>query len=111
MIAAYYLYGITAVSLFSPFSGIIIYCLCYDGDDVLLSRPAILCHSLLLLHLPSHAQAVGVILAVIASKMIFETFGVTIISPLQSLLLVIVILSGGVGLSLWEVSRNPGEEE
>jgi predicted tellurium resistance membrane protein TerC len=45
-------------------------------------------------------KAVGIVLAVIAVKMTGETFDIEVLSPLQSLILVLAILAGGVGLSL-----------
>lgn len=45
-------------------------------------------------------KAVGVVLAVIALKLGFQTFSIEILSPLQSLLLVVAIIGTGVGLSL-----------
>lgn len=55
-------------------------------------------------------KAVGVILAVVASKMTAETFGVEILTPLQSLLVILTILGGGVGLSLQQNSQAAKEE-
>ncbi|KAJ1423341.1 integral membrane protein TerC family-domain-containing protein [Ochromonadaceae sp. CCMP2298] len=46
-------------------------------------------------------KAVGIILAVIAVKMGFEVFGVELLDPLQSLGVVMSLLVGGVGASLW----------
>lgn len=45
-------------------------------------------------------KAVGVVLAVIGAKMIGETFDITILSPLQSLIVVIAVLGTGIAASL-----------
>lgn len=53
-------------------------------------------------YLPSlpFKQAVGVVLAIIALKMGAEVMGVTLLSPLQSLLVVLATLGTGVVASL-----------
>ena len=56
-------------------------------------------------------KAVGVILAVVASKMTAETFGVEILTPLQSLIVILTILGGGVGLSMQRNSQVAKEKE
>lgn len=45
-------------------------------------------------------KAVGLVLGVIAAKLACEGFDVQLLSPVQSLLVVLAILGGGVGLSL-----------
>lgn len=45
-------------------------------------------------------KAVGLVLAVVAAKMTFSTFDIELFTPVQSLLVVLGILAGGVGLSL-----------
>ena len=46
-------------------------------------------------------KAVGIVLTVIGSKMTAEVFGYELLSPLQSLFVVICILGSGIGLSLY----------
>lgn len=43
--------------------------------------------------------------------MIFESFDIEILSPLQSLVVVLGTLAGGIGLSLWENNNNEKSEE
>ena len=45
-------------------------------------------------------QAVGLVLGVIAAKLAAETFDIEILTPIQSLLVVVGILGAAVGLSL-----------
>lgn len=45
-------------------------------------------------------QAVAVVLGVIGVKMVGETFDVTLLDPLQSLLVVVGVLGAGVAASL-----------
>lgn len=54
-------------------------------------------------------KAVGIILAIIAVKMGFETFDIELLSPIQSLLLVISVLGGGVGFSLAANNNKDGK--
>jgi TerC family integral membrane protein len=51
-------------------------------------------------------KAVGIVLGVIAAKLTGETFGVEILTPLQSLLVVLTILGGGVGYSLYKAKEE-----
>ena len=51
-------------------------------------------------------KAVGIVLAVIAAKLATETFGIELLTPLQSLALVIGILGSGVTLSVLENRRE-----
>ena len=51
-------------------------------------------------------KAVGLVLAVISIKLGFSTFNVEILTPLQSLVVVVTLLGGGVLLSIFtEESR------
>ena len=50
-------------------------------------------------------KAVGVILAVIGAKLAAGAFDIELFSPLQSLVVVVALLSGGIGLSLWDKPR------
>ena len=45
-------------------------------------------------------QSVGVILGIIAIKMVFETFDIELLSPLMSLMVVLSVLGAGVVASL-----------
>jgi predicted tellurium resistance membrane protein TerC len=51
-------------------------------------------------------KAVGVVLAVIAAKLGFEVVDIELLSPLQSLVVVIGILGAGVALSLREAQEK-----
>lgn len=46
------------------------------------------------------SQAVGLVLGVIAAKLAAETFDIEILTPIQSLVVVVGILGAAVGLSL-----------
>ena len=56
----------------------------------------------------SHRQAVAIVLAIIAVKMSAETIGITLLTPLQSLLVVLATLGGGVAASLLN-AKSPDE--
>jgi predicted tellurium resistance membrane protein TerC len=51
-------------------------------------------------------KAVGIILAVIATKLTASTFDIEILDPLQSLLVVVSLLGAGIGLSVIDNDRN-----
>lgn len=51
-------------------------------------------------------KSVGIILAVISLKLGFSTFGIEILTPLQSLIIVITLLSGGVLLSALNIDSG-----
>ena len=53
--------------------------------------------------------AVGVVLAVIAGKLAGEAFGYELLTPLQSLIVVLGILGTGVGLSLSKAKEEANE--
>ncbi len=55
-------------------------------------------------------KAVGLILAVIAVKLTGETFNIELLTPLQSLAVVLSLLGGGIGLSLMNKSEESGEK-
>ena len=51
-------------------------------------------------------KAVGLVLAVIAVKLAASTFDIELLSPLQSLIIVISLLGGGIGLSALKLSQQ-----
>ena len=51
-------------------------------------------------------KAVGLVLAVISVKLAASTVGVELLTPLQSLVVVISLLGGGVGLSALKAKQN-----
>ena len=51
-------------------------------------------------------KAVGLVLAVIAAKLGFSTFDIEILTPLQSLLVVVSLLGGGVALSAMKMRQT-----
>lgn len=54
-------------------------------------------------------KAVGVVLGFIAVKMAAETFGYELISPLQSLIVVVVLIVSGIVASLMQTEKEPVE--
>eukprot|EP00981_Chlorochromonas_danica_P000963 scaffold233_cov174-Ochromonas_danica.AAC.3 len=52
-------------------------------------------------------KAVGLVLGVIAAKLGFETFDIEILTPLESLFVVLGILGVGIGASLWDGNDEP----
>lgn len=55
-------------------------------------------------------KAVGLVLAVIATKLGFSTFDIEILTPLQSLIVVISLLGGGVALSAVKMRQTAGQD-
>jgi len=54
-------------------------------------------------------KAVGVVLAIIATKLTASTFNIELLSPLQSLLIVVSILGAGAAYSVYDAENKSAE--